>query len=81
MHAMRAYGCAMNRAAQILAERFQERGAQIKLADETGVDQGYLSKLARGERVAGLDVRRKLIPYGIQMEWWDEPAEAEAEAS
>lgn len=58
----------VNRAAQILSERFRERGAQKRLSLETEIDQGYLSALASGKRVAGLDVRRKLLPHGIPME-------------
>ena len=72
----------MNRAAQILAERFSERGAQTRLSEETGIDQGYLSKMAHGERVPGLSSRRKLKEaLAIPLEWWDEPVEAEGDAA
>ena len=72
----------MNRAAQVLAERFSERGAQVRLAEETGIDQGYLSKMARGERVPGLAARRKLRDaLAIPLELWDEPIEETEDAA
>jgi transcriptional regulator with XRE-family HTH domain len=65
----------MNRGAEILSRRFAERGAQSQLAKTTGIDQGYLSKIANGERCPGLSVRRTLErELGIPMQLWDEPA-------
>lgn len=68
----------VNRAALKLRERFRERGEQKKLSAETEIDQGYLSQLATGKRVAGLGVRRKLVPHGISLEDWDEPIAEES---
>lgn len=70
----------VNRAAQILTDRFRERGAQKRLSEETEIDQGYLSQLASGKRVAGLEVRRKLVPYGISLDDWEQPAPATSES-
>lgn len=64
----------MNQGAVSLSALLVERGAQKRLSDETGIDQGYLSRIARGERVPGLDVRRKLKAFGIELDAWDEPA-------
>lgn len=69
----------VNRGAEILSKRFARRGEQKRIAEATGVDQGYLSKIARGVRVPGLDVRRLLEEHcGIRMQKWDEPARSEA---
>lgn len=62
----------MNRGAKILSALLSERGAQKRLAGELGIDQGYLSKIASGERIPGLDARRRLKPLGIDLEAWDE---------
>lgn len=66
----------MNRAAELLARSIPERGDQTKLAEETGIDQGYLSRIVNGDRVPGLEVRRKLkrrFPE-LELHLWDEPA-------
>lgn len=64
----------MNRGAQRLTELISERGAQKRLADSTGIDQGHLSRIARGEKLPGLPTRRILErDLGILMQWWDEP--------
>lgn len=62
----------VNRGAKILSALLSERGAQKRLAGELGIDQGYLSKIASGERIPGLDARRRLKPLGIDLEAWDE---------
>jgi transcriptional regulator with XRE-family HTH domain len=64
----------VNRGAKLLGALLAERGAQKRLADELGIDQGYLSRIASGERIPGLDARRKLKPLGIDLEAWDEPS-------
>lgn len=61
----------MNLGAQKLGRLVSDHGAQKRLADELDIDQGYLSRIARAERVPGLDVRRKLKPHGIDLEDWD----------
>lgn len=61
----------MNLGAQKLSRLLGDRGAQKRLSEETDIDQGYLSRIARAERVPGLDVRRKLKLHGIDLEDWD----------
>lgn len=64
----------MNRGAALLAQQLAERGNQSKLASALGVDQGYLSRIARGLRVPGLVTRRILErECKIPMQFWDEP--------
>ena len=67
----------VNRGAKLLAALLAERGTQTKLAAELETDQGYLSRIARGERIPGLELRRKLKPLGIDLEAWDEPVNDE----
>ena len=65
----------MNRAAQELVRLFPHRGDQTRLAAELEVDQSYASRLMRGVKEAGLDVRRRCLrQFGIPMEWWDIPS-------
>ena len=72
----------MNRGAKRLAACFENRGAQAALAEVTGLDQGYLSRLASGERTPGAKARRTLEgACGILMQWWDEPPEPDHEDS
>lgn len=69
----------MNRGAAALAEKLEARGDQKRMADELGIDQGYLSRIARAVKVPGLDARRKLEQQlGIPMQWWDETVEPPA---
>ncbi|GMV18361.1 MAG: hypothetical protein AMXMBFR56_65850 [Polyangiaceae bacterium] len=63
-----------NRGAQKLAKMFSVRGSQRRMAESLGIDQGYLSAIASGARVPGLQVRRKLeLSARIPMQWWDQP--------
>lgn len=73
----------MNRGAKALEKLMPERGDQARLADELGLDQGYLSRLARGLAAPGLPARRKFRErFGIALEAWDEPvADAEEPAA
>jgi transcriptional regulator with XRE-family HTH domain len=65
----------MNRGALALAEKLEGRGDQQRLAEELGIDQGYLSRIARSVKVPGLGVRRKIEQQlGIPMQAWDEEA-------
>ena len=62
----------MNLGAAKLAVRFKERGAQLALSRATGIDQGYLSRLARGLKTPGASTRRVLEDHcGIVMQCWD----------
>lgn len=61
----------MNLGAQKLSRLVADHGAQKRLADELHMDQGYLSRIARAERVPGLEARRKLKPHGIELDDWD----------
>lgn len=64
----------MNRGAQELQREIREAGSQARLSGLTGLDQGYLSRLARGERTAGLHARQLLREHcGIELQAWDEP--------
>ena len=61
----------VNRGAAELNQAIE--GSQNKAAIEMGVDQSYLNKIARGERVPGLGMRKKLRDrYGITLDAWDE---------
>lgn len=62
----------MTRGAQLLQALLKGRGAQWKLSKDIGIDQGHLSRIANGERVPGLYVRRMLKPLGIPLDAWDE---------
>lgn len=63
----------MNRGAIRLGKIVRERGEQTRLAEELGIDQGYISRLVNAERVPGLKVRRLLEEKcSIRMQWWDE---------
>ena len=75
----RHYECnSMNRGAQALASRLAERGEQLRLSASLRIDQGYLSKVASGRRVPGLDVRKKLAAAcSIPLEWWDDAVATE----
>lgn len=61
----------VNLGAQKLGRLVADHGAQKRLADELNMDQGYLSRIARAERVPGLEVRRKLKAHGIELDDWD----------
>lgn len=66
-----------------MARNIPERGDQTKLADETGIDQSYLSRIVSGDRVPGLTVRRKLkerFPE-LELHLWDEPARVSGSAA
>lgn len=63
-------------------EIYPNRGDLTRLAEERGIDQGYLSRLARDERRPGTATRRLFWegPEKIPMHWWDEsvsPSERE----
>lgn len=67
----------MNRGA-IALNRLIGEGSQSQAALAVNVEQSYLNRVARGERVPGLDVRRRLKEhYGIPLEAWDEEGEEE----
>jgi len=52
------------------------RGDQLRLAAEIGIDQGHLSKLSTGARTPGLALRLLFKRrFRIPVEAWDEPAE------
>lgn len=72
----------MNRGAQSLLKRMPNRGDQVRLADELGIDQGHLSKLSTGVRTPGLALRllfkRK---FRIPVEAWDEPVTQKGDAA
>ena len=69
----------MNCGAKALAEKLEARGDQQRLAEELGIDQGYLSRIARAVKVPGLGARRLLErKLGIPMQAWDEPADPPA---
>lgn len=55
-------------------EIYPNRGDLTRLAEERGIDQGYLSRLARDERRPGTATRRLFWegPEKIPMHWWDE---------
>lgn len=63
-----------NRGAEELAKLIHPRGEQTRLAETAEIDVGYLGRLAKADREAGLEVRKKLQKHaGIPMQWWDEP--------
>jgi len=69
----------VNRGAVALAKKTRDRGDQRHVADKADLDEGYLSRLVRGERIPGLRARQKLLAnFGIPMEWWDEPTKEPA---
>jgi hypothetical protein len=55
-------------------ELYPNRGDLSRLAGERGIDQGYLSRIARDERRPGTATRRLFWegPERIPMHWWDE---------
>lgn len=64
----------MNRGAFELNKLIE--GSQSQAARVLDVDQSYLNRVARSERVPGLEIRKKLKEhYGIPLEAWDEEAE------
>lgn len=66
----------MNLGASALAARIKARGDQRKLADELGIDQGYLSRLLRGEKKPGLETRKLLLErLEIDVLDWDRSAD------
>ena len=68
----------MNRGAQILSGQLSKRGAQSELSKRLALDEGYISRIARGVRVPGLKTRRALEKsQGIPMQLWDEPPKEE----
>lgn len=64
----------MNRAAARLNVLYPNTGDQSRVAEEKGIDQGYVSRLFRSARVPGTAVRRLFWegPERIPMHWWDE---------
>lgn len=66
-----------NRASQTLAKAFSEnRGAQARLAERTGISPTRLSRLAQGFTVPNLHTSLKLkddpeIP--VDPSWWAQP--------
>lgn len=65
-----------SRAAQALRKKLTEV-TQLELSKQTGISQSQLSRLAHGQRVLssrqdGLALKREA---GIELEWWDEPAD------
>lgn len=74
-----------SKASQALSKAFRdERGAQTRLAERTGISQTRLSRLARGETVPNLENSQRLkddpeLP--IDPAWWAMPAEPEAIAT
>jgi len=58
------------------------RGDQLRLAEELGIDQGHLSKISTGSRTPGLALRllfkRK---FRIAVEAWDEPVDPEGDTA
>lgn len=64
----------MNRAAARLHVLYPNVGDQTRVAEEKGIDQGYVSRLFRSARVPGTAVRRLFWegPERIPMHWWDE---------
>jgi hypothetical protein len=64
----------VNRGAQRLLELYPNRGDLTRIAGERGIDQGYLSRIARDERRPGTATRRLFWegPERIPMHWWDE---------
>ncbi len=69
----------MNRAAQHIQRLYPKRGAQVRLAKEVGISQGYLSRLMSAEQTPGVGVRRLFFSrLKIRMEWWDQEARPSA---
>ena len=69
-----------NRGAQALRRRVSKGTTQAMLADQAGVSQSQISRLLAGEKPPKLreDALRLRAAFGIEVEWWDEPAEPEA---
>lgn len=68
----------MNLGAELLAPHVAERGAQKRLAEKLGIDQGNLSRYARGKE-PGLPTRRIFKKkLGIPLDAWDQPAKGSA---
>jgi len=68
----------MNRGSQLLARLFASRGAQHELAEETGISQSWLSRIAAGakpNREQSLLIEKA---RGIPPSAYDEPAEADS---
>lgn len=67
----------MNRGSIALARKCRKRGALSALAKRSGLDQGYLSRVARGERKPGIRARLLLEEHAaIAIRWWDQPIQA-----
>jgi ribosome-binding protein aMBF1 (putative translation factor) len=62
----------VNRGA-VLLNKLVPEGNQTRVAEELDIDQSYLNRVARADRVPGLEVRRKLRDhFGIALDAWDE---------
>lgn len=68
---------ANNRGAAALRQ-FLENTKQVDLAGKTHISQSHISRLASGEKTPKMldDARALLEHAGIQIEWWDEPVDA-----
>lgn len=70
-----------NRAAQALRTVFSKHGAQKETSDRTGIPASTLSRLANGQQPGRRHAAALLRSLGIELSWWDEPAEAEPSTS
>jgi transcriptional regulator with XRE-family HTH domain len=71
------------RASQALAKAFEDRGAQARLAERTGISPTRLSRLADGDTFPNLQTSLKLkddpeVP--IDPSWWTQPVKVRGAA-